>query len=252
MISSSWDKRAAINDGFTLPELESIAGLFQWISTACPTITSSVTTLHGIKHKLKKSGLSSAKLSSRCKSAISELAAFFPNWNRCCTISQGFSPSASWETLIKVDASTDYGAGGVCIPSLTNIIHKWTDEERSDALAHKVIPLRESTCFFELRAIYVMIRTFAPCLANKRVQIESDNESAVRSLRCSYSSKQQCMKTTKLIRDLCAKWHICPRFEHIYGLHNSIADRLSHNDFDNANVLCIAEFNKPLSRCVRS
>jgi hypothetical protein len=90
-----------------------------------------------------------------------------------------FSPAASWEVLIKVDASTDFGAGGVCIPSFANLIHEWSPTERYDALHHCDEPIRESTCFFELQAIYLMLLNSTPLLVGKRVPIECDNKASI-------------------------------------------------------------------------
>ena len=152
-LTSEWAIRAAANEPFTFLEIESLAGLFQWISTACPAIISSVAALQVLKHGMKRSGLQSRRLDARGKAAVVDLAAFFTSWNRTCPIFAGFSPAAQWEILIKVDASTDFGAGGYCLPSLVNLIHEWLPEERAQALAHNDHPIRESTTFFELLGI---------------------------------------------------------------------------------------------------
>ena len=251
-LSRDWAVRAEEKNVFNLPELESITGLFQWICTACPAITSSVTCIQVPKHRLKRSGHANTKLDIKSEIAVIDLATFFLSWNRCCFISPGFSPAASWEVLIKVDASTDFGAGGVCIPSFANLIHEWSPSERYDALHHCDEPIRESTCFFELQAIYLMLLNFTPLLVGKRVQIECDNEAAIRTLVHCYSAKQMCMKVTKLIRDLCALNRINPRFEHILGTYNAIADRLSHNDFAKASLFCQNEFDTPSQASLRN
>jgi hypothetical protein len=251
-LSKSWAERAMNKDKFTLNELESIGGLFQWICTACPAITSSVAAIQGMKHQLKRSGYAHTKLDIRSEIAIVDLASFFPTWDRCCIISPGFSPATSWDVLIKVDASTDFGAGGFCIPSFSCLIHEWTAAERHNALNHRVDPIRESTCYFELRAIYLMLLNFTPQLTGKRVQVESDNEAAIIALVHCYSAKQKCMEVTRLIRDLCATASINPRFEHILGVYNSVADSLSHNDFATASNRCLDEFELPLLSPIRN
>jgi hypothetical protein len=110
-LSKSWAERAMNKDKFTLNEQESIGGLFQWICTACPAITSSVAAIQGMKHQLKRSGYAHTKLDIRCEIAIIDLASFFPTWNRCCIISPGFSPATSWDvsfrtTLRRVKSTT--------------------------------------------------------------------------------------------------------------------------------------------------
>jgi len=219
---------------------------FQWISTACPAIIASVASLHALKHSLKKSGLPSRKLDVRSKGAVIDIAAFFVSWDRSCPLFAGFSPTHQWEILIKVDASTDFGTGGFCFPSFDCFIHEWSPHDRCRALAHSVTPVRESTTFFELLGIFLILSHFAPMLRGRRVQIECDNEAAVRDLDSCFSGKPLCMAVIADIRNLCAACFIIPRYEHILSQFNSIADRLSHDDFPQAKVLCQEEFQRPL------
>ena len=190
------------------------------------------------KHSLKRSGLPSSKLDVRSKGAVIDLAAFFITWDRKCCLFAGFSPTHRWEILIKVDASTDFGTGGVCFPSLDCFVHEWSPDERSRALAHSALPIRESTTFFELLGIFLILAHFAPMLRGRRVQIECDNEAAIRDLGTCFSGKPLCMAVIADIRNLCASSFIIPRYEHILSQYNLIADRLSHNDFLQAKVLC--------------
>ena len=250
-LTLEWSKRAFAGELFSFVEIDSLAGLFQWISTACPAIISSVASIQALKHKMKRAGLQSHHLDARSKSAVMYLADFFATWSKSCPLFAGFSPAASWEVLIKVDASTDFGTGGFCLPSFANIIHEWLPEERALALAHKDQPIRESTTFFELLGIRWMLSHFALTLRGKRVQIECDNEAAIRDLVCCFSGKPRCMQLIADIRDICAENAITPRFEHILAQFNNIADRLSHNDFPQASALCLKEFNTPLPVSLR-
>jgi hypothetical protein len=245
-LSQEWSHRASANDSFSFSEIESLAGLFQWISTACPAIISSVASLQALKHSLKRSGLPSRKLDVRSKNAVIDLATFFTTWNQKCPLFAGFSPTHQWEILIKVDASTEFGTGGFCLPSFECFVHEWSAEERCNALAHCVSPIRESTTFFELLGILRILSHFAPMLRGRRVQIECDNEAAIRDLCTCFSSKPMCMTVIADIRNLCASSFIIPRFDHISSQFNLIADRLSHNDYPQAKVLCQDEFRLPL------
>jgi hypothetical protein len=245
-LSQDWSRRAAADDSFSFSEIESLAGLFQWISTACPAIIASVASLQALKHSLKRSGLPSRKLDARSKGAVIDLASFFVTWDRSCPLFAGFSPTHQWEILIKVDASTDFGTGGFCFPALDSLVHEWLPDDRCRALAHSTAPIRESTTFFELLGIFLILSHFAPVLRGRRVQIECDNEAAIRDLGCCFSGKPQCMAVIADIRNLCASCFIIPRYEHILSNFNMIADRLSHDDFPQANLLCHEEFRRPL------
>ena len=244
--SSEWSLRAAANEPFTFVEIESLAGLFQWISIACPAIVPSIAALQALKHSMKRSGALTRCLDERSKKAVIDLASFFLTWDRTSSLFAGFSPVYSWEILIKVDASTDFGMGGFCFPSFECLVHMWLPSERALALAHSTTPIRESTTFFELLGILRILTHFADACRGKRVQIECDNEGAVRDLVSCFSGRPLCLSLITEIRNLCAKFSIIPRFEHILSRFNSIADRLSHDDFPQANVLCNAEFRRSL------
>ena len=245
-VVNEWATRAAADEFFTFIEIDSLAGLFQWVSAACPSIISSVVSLQSLKHNMKRTGAPTRKLDDRCKAAVADLASFFIAWDRKCMLFSGFSPVSSWEVLIKVDASTDFGSGGFCLPSFDCHIHMWSSEERACAMAHSTNAIRESTTFFELLGILLILTHFAPLLKGKRVQIECDNEAAIRDLVCCFSGKPMCMHVIARIRNLCAANHIIPRFEHILSAFNSIADRLSHDDLTQANTLCQSEFSRHL------
>jgi hypothetical protein len=245
-LTTRWSRRAAISDLFTFNEIESIAGLFQWISTACTAIIPAVASLQAFKHAMKLSGMPKRCLDSRCSSAVISLATFFASWDRSCPIFAGFSPAAHWEVLIRVDASTDFGTGGFCLPSRDCIIHQWSADERARALAHSPTPLRESTTFFELQGIFLILNFFAPHLRGKRVQVECDNEAAVRDLVSCFSGKPLCMDVIARIRDLCASFSITMRIEHILAPFNCIADFLSHDLFSQASAACKMELGNEL------
>ena len=87
---------------------------------------------------------------------------------------------------------------------------------------------------------------FAPACRGKRVQIECDNEAAIRDLVSCFSGRPMCLMIISGVRDLCAKFSITPRFEHILSRFNLVADRLSHDDFTQASVSCLDEFHQPL------
>jgi hypothetical protein len=244
--SGEWSLRAAADDSFSFVEIESLAGLFQWISIACPTIVPSIAALQALKHSMKRSGALSRRLDERSKKAVIDLASFFLTWDRTSFLFAGFSPVYPWEILIKVDASTDFGMGGFCFPSFECLVHMWSPSERALALAHSATPIRESTTFFELLGILRILTHFADACRGKRVQIECDNEGAVRDLVCCFSGRPLCLNLITEIRNVCANFSIIPRFEHILSRFNLIADRLSHDDFSQADVLCNAEFHRSL------
>ena len=75
-MTSEWSIRATKGDVFSFTEIESLAGLFQWISIVCPAIIPSIASLQSIKHSMKRSGAVSRHLDDRSKMAIVDLALF--------------------------------------------------------------------------------------------------------------------------------------------------------------------------------
>ena len=98
----------------------------------------------------------------------------------------------------------------------------------------------------ELQGILLALTHFAPQLRGKRVQVECDNEGAVRDLVSCFSGKPLCMDVIAQIRDLCATFSITTRFEHILASFNCIADSLSHDNFSQASDLCLQELQVSL------
>jgi hypothetical protein len=76
-LTAEWSHRAAISVMFSFNEIESIASLFQWVSTACPAIIPAVSSLQAFKQAMKLSGMLKRCLTSRCSSAVISLANFF-------------------------------------------------------------------------------------------------------------------------------------------------------------------------------
>ena len=144
---NEWPLRASANGSFSVVDIESLAGLFQWVSIAWPAIIPSIASLQALKHSMKRSGIMSRCLDVCCKVVVIDLASFFLLGMYLLVI-RGFSPVYLWDVLIKVDASTIFGMGGVCFPSFDCLIHEWLPNERTQALAHCSAPTRESTPFW--------------------------------------------------------------------------------------------------------
>jgi hypothetical protein len=169
--------------------------------------------------------------------AIELLYLFYISWSRDSPVVMGFTPVSSWQSLVRTDASTLFGAGGFVFPQRKAFIHEWSGDDRLAALRR----VRESTTFFELHAICTALEVFGPDLRGERVQFECDSEPAVIALRKCYSTEPGCADLIRSICLLCTSFHITPRWEHILGTFNTIADSLSHNLIDQAQLFCGAE-----------
>jgi hypothetical protein len=78
-------------------------------------------------------------------SVFKMIRSLLSEWNRLSPIVEGFTPTASWHYLGRVDASTDWGCGGMLLDakmlSLLGSNHAWSPAER----AVSFVVSREST-----------------------------------------------------------------------------------------------------------
>ena len=246
---SGWHAKALADQPFSSEEIERLVGLMQWISSACPVAVPYVASLRAVTLRFTSTAPRShctIKLSAEAKECVAFLHGFFAQWDRKQPLFAGFSPICAWQYLIRCDASTLFGAGGFILPSRRSYIHAWSEEERQLALSHSTDPDRESTTVFELLGLLLFLGFLGEVLRGKRVQIELDSEPAVRCLLRGFSVTPACLLLVRKIRDHCARLCIIPRFEHILSSLNSIADHLSHNDFDQANERAKVELSLPL------
>jgi hypothetical protein len=87
---NEWPLRASANGSFSVVEIESLAGLFQWVSIAWPAIIPSIASLQALKHSMKRFGILSRCLDVSCKVVVIDLASFFLTWHRTCLLFAGF------------------------------------------------------------------------------------------------------------------------------------------------------------------
>ena len=261
---ADWSKRCTAGGGarFTGQELDRCIGLLRWLSAgfSCGrsdlahlvhvrTAASLAKSQHEAQRRFAKKAGSPfmIKLSAAARRVIVFWQEHFPAWDRRCPIVRGFSPTASWQVLGRVDASTTWGCGGFCfVPGskvLSCFMHEWSPGER----AYAMVTERESTTCFELMAAQRWMEIFAPRCAGRRVQLECDNMPGVLGMERGYSEIPSLVSMISRIRSLCVVGHICFRACHVMGLlFNKIADALSHNDFPQAQAAAIQEFRLPL------
>ena len=168
---------------------------------------------------------------------------FFPLWDRRAPVFLDFGPTAHFQCLIRIDASTDFGCGGfLFIPGVERVfafVHKWSVAERELA----VVLQRESTGVMEMWAVQLAMELFAPFCIGRRVLLESDSVSAVFALNTAFSSRPLIMRALRDIRMRVARSRIILRVCHIFGVKfNLVADHLSHNRLAQAQFLAVEEF----------
>ena len=147
-----------------------------------------------------------------------------------------------------MDACTDWGCGGfirVCEEAdcLVGDMRRWSDEDRALAFVSE----RESTGVMEGLAVVWWLSIFGDLCYGKRVLLETDNASVVFALDCCYSKRPVMMALIVDVMSLCCRYRIVLRMRHVSGVvYNCIADRLSHNDPEQAKCLALIEFGLPL------
>lgn len=167
----------------------------------------------------------------------------FSTWNRRTPIKLHYGPCGDWQVMGRVDASTDWGWGGVMVArgarSLPWFNEPWTEQDDKDAM----VTLRPSTGLLELRGVRRWLEVFGPACHGLRVLVESDNSAAVYDIEAAYSKRPGMMGEIVAIRRLCIRFHIVLRVRHILGVvFNRVADALSHNRISLARCLAEEEF----------
>ena len=190
-------------------------------------------------------------------SALNAASLFLSSWNGSKKFFLPFSPRFSWDILVRTDASTEFGWGGVAFPFHIGCYGAWSHAERALALRcdpSGVPSLKSaSTVTFELLALRntlhfcktLISRGFT--FAGKRVQFELDAEAAVLCLRRFYSDIPSILAILEEIRTLCIELDLVHRFEHILRDFNCIADALSKNSPPQAVRFYAEEFGSALA-----
>ena len=188
------------------------------------------------------------KITPGALEALQFWAWFFPRWDRICPIVQGFGPSASWQWRGQVDASTDWGCGGVLFsrdPSapLLAFCHKWSQEERASAFIDTAL----STGVLEMRGVVLWLQQFAHKCAKSRLLLEVDADAVMLALARCYSDSVPMLGGIRTARRQMAKFFICLRVTSITGhVFNLLADHLSHNRVREARCLAQDVFQREL------
>ena len=113
--------------------------------------------------------------------------------------------------------------------------------------------LRESTGFFEFRALTRWMLTFGPQFRGKRILVEGDNASVAYGVESAYSDKAGSMEEIICFRKLCLRFNLIVRVRHIVGdVYNAVADALSHNRVSLARQLALDDFGCPLTQLATS
>jgi hypothetical protein len=206
----------------------------------------------------------------------------FRTWDRTCPIVADFTPQSVCQVLLRSDASTDWGWGGMVWSSPLKPNTKeakvvygakgaWSVEDREQAKAllpiagecaakpKPAVPateaaaeedaalMRESTAVFESMGLLATLKMFAHECDGKRVQIEIDNATVVRALEGMYSPTPSVMAVVLEIGVFCCKHNITIRTRWILGrVFNNVADRLSHDSVLQATAACLKDFGKEL------
>lgn len=245
-----WSARVPLK--MSLAEVRSLAGFMVYMSAAFSWGGALVSEVVALRSKLeavaKCSGLDDEAVTGTVKDGALEALRFwaerFPAWDRTAPIMLGFSSASSWEVLGQSDASTEWGCGGIIFDgtSLRGYARPWSDAERAEAFVTE----RESTTFFELLGALEWFRRFGRRCKGKRCQLELDNAASVVALTKMFSPRLALLRVVRAVREQLFVSEACVRVVHVLGRFIAIADRLSHNQVEEARCLAREEFSMPL------
>ena len=239
----------------TLPTVETACGLVMWYSAGVQAFRPHVSPLIAMRTKGEAifSRLGGDKRQIKCaftvpaRQALDRVTEIFLAWDGQCPMVQGFGPTASWQVLGRVDASTDWGCGGFAYDGtvMYGFKHKWTQDERDLAKCE----VRESSGVFEVLGACYWLQHFGKFSQAKRVQLDLDNSSAVTALEKAFSPTHDMCEGVNAARALCAEHFLCMRFRFVRGKeYNQVADFLSHDRWAAAVKCALRQFGAVLKR----
>ena len=171
------------------------------------------------------------------------------SWPGECPMVQNFSPTAQWQQMGRIDASTDWGCGGFIYDGTTlhGFMHRWDAAERELAACR----VRESTGVFEVLGAVYWLQLFGARCRAQRVQLEMDSDAGVQALTKAFSDRPAMLDCVAAARLLCADNFLCVRWRHVKGdVYNAIADHLSHGRWTAAVRTAKDELGLALTRAV--
>ena len=236
--------------------VEKLAGTLQWLKTACPSLGALQSCARAAMASAvgRKSQKVECPPNSAVRHALDAAVKFLSTWDGTKGFYIPFTPRYSWHLLVRTDASTAFGWGGMAFPVSVGAYAEWSPAER-DLSFRRTSPDAQqleapSTLMLELLALKNFL-LYCMRMAEQgfdwspysRVQFELDNESAVLCLRKFYSDIPEILLVLEDIRTLLFNLNFVARFEHILRDFNRVADALSTNSTSQALALFREEFS---------
>ena len=227
-------------------ELESAVGLMLFLAAGFSLGRAQVACLRGplTAHATAAAAVGKHRfacpLTHQAQTAIAWWHTFFGTWDRRCPCVLSFGPVASFEVLIRVDASTEWGCGGWAWVRGSDkaffFTHEWSAEDRLLSFVRS----RESTGCLETYGVALAAERFAHLCEGRRVLVESDGQCAIQALQKAYSDKANMMVFIMRAWEALTRVFATARFSHVVGVRfNRVADLLSHGRVEEA-VECMA------------
>ena len=248
--STKWALDGTKSNKLSMKRIEKLMGTLNFLSLAAPCLRLAIGHLKLARQRAENRKSKSVTLTFGALSAIKWLERFLARWSGSSRISLPFSPRETWESLLKCDASSDFGFGAMVVPQSIGVIGRWADDERVLARKSDAPDARElatdSSTILELLALRNAISLLNAHLRGKRVQIEMDSQTAVCDLRSWSAGRPGILTVVNEIWDLIISLEISPRFQHILREFNAVADALSKFLPSQAKLLFEKEFGGAL------
>ena len=251
---------AAHQDWLRLKQVEKLVGTLQWLKTACPSLGALQSSARAAM--VSATGRGSQRVEcgagSAVRHALFAAVGFLSRWDGTKRFYIPFTPRYSWLALVRTDASTAFGWGGMAFPMCVGAYAKWTPAECDLSFRRTGPGVQQleapSTLTLELLALWKFL-LHCKLMAERgfdwspfsRVQFELDNESAVLCLRKFYSEIPEILLVLEDIRGVIIDLNFVARFEHILRDYNKVSDALSTNSVPQALALFQEEFGQALA-----
>ena len=240
-----WSAECKKSKKLTLKRAQKVMGILNFLSTAAPTLKASVGFIKSCSKKASNIKAGALNLTRGALNAMEFVASFLLEWAGTRAFCKPFSPRDQWEFLLRTDASSDFGYGGMVVPLNEGTSKAWSAEERALALHPNLHA--ESSTVLELLALRNVLKVYGQRIRGTRVQIEMDSQTSVQNLRRWDSEKLPILEIVNEIHGLVISFSLEVRFEFIPREFNEIADALSIDSFPQAGEMFEREFGSQLT-----
>ena len=249
----------ALEERLSITDLQSAAGIAQWLSQGMPMGAAYVAPLLALRtvvestRRTRRGGTdhlraqSTLRVTARARESLRFFDTFVSSWDRTCPILAHFGPTSHSERDGWVDASTTDGCGGVYWDPDTKTLLGFTLRWPREVLARAQCEHRESSGVLESYGILAWIINFESCCKQRRTLLRTDSEAAMLAFSKAFSEQISMLEPLRESRRRAGLCYMMLRVRQVNGKRfNVVADHLSHGRVEKAKCEALRIFGVQL------